>query len=136
VFQRAAKEKTNPKVFLFFTETPAGRLAANQFIGRINKHTVDQDPPASEATARAQTMAIMAWTGVPIDARELAAIKQPVLIVNGSNDIMASTAASYELYRHLPGAQLVLYPDSGHAALFQYHDAFVREVDSFLRSSR
>ena len=39
------------------------------------------------------------------------------------------------LYQHLPHAQLVLYPDSGHGALFQYHDAFVRQVDAFLRTS-
>ena len=134
-FRRAAKERSHPKVFLFFTETAAGKLAASQFLGRINKHTVDPDPPASEATAAAQLKAIMAWAGAPADNARLATIKQPVLIVNGSNDIMAPTPASYDLFQHIPHAQLVLYPDSGHGSLFQYHDAFVRQVDTFLRSS-
>lgn len=134
-FRRAAKERSHPKVFLFFTETAAGRLAATRFLGRIGKHTIDPDPPASEATAGAQIKAIMTWAGAPADTAKLAAIKQPVLIVNGSNDVMAPTAASYELFQHLPNAQLVLFPDSGHGALFQYHAAFVRQVDAFLRSS-
>ena len=134
-FRRAAKERSHPKVLLFFTETTAGKLAARQFLGRIDKHTVDPDPPASEATAAAQVTAIMRWASAAADNAMLAAIKQPVLVVNGSNDVMAPTHASYHLFQHIPNAQLVLYPDSGHAALFQYHDAFVREVDAFLRSS-
>jgi pimeloyl-ACP methyl ester carboxylesterase len=134
-FRRGAKERSHPKAFLFFTETADGKLAAKEFIGRINKHTVDPDPPASAATAASQLKAIMMWAGAPPDNAKLAAITQPVLIVNGSNDVMAPTQASYELFQRIPRAQLVLYPDSGHGALFQYHDAFVQQVDRFLRSS-
>lgn len=110
---------------------------AEGFVDALELETVDllPDPPASEATAAAQIKAIMTWAGAPADNARLAAIKQPVLIVNGSNDVMAPTPASYDLYQRIPQAQLVRYPDSGHAALFQYHDAFVREVDTFLRSS-
>lgn len=135
-FKRAAKERTHPKTFLFFSETPVGKLAAKEFLWRINKHTVDPDPPVSDVTMQAQMKAILAWTGAPPDNAKLAAITQPVLVVNGSNDIMTPTPASYELYKRIPRAQLVLYPDSGHGALFQYHDAFVREVDAFLRSAQ
>ena len=133
-FKRAAKERSHPKFFLFFTETPAGTRAATEFVGRINKHTVDPDPPASEATASAQIKAIMTWAAAPADNAKLGGITQPVLIVNGKSDVMAPTPASYELFQHVPRARLVLYPDSGHGALFQYHDAFVQEVDGFLRS--
>ncbi len=133
-FQRAAQERSHPKAFLFFTDTPAGRLAANEFIGRINKHTVDPDPPATEATTRAQLNAVTKWSAAPRDPAALAAITQPVLVVNGGHDAMVPTAGSHELYQHIPRAQLILYPDSGHGALFQYHDAFVNEVDLFLRS--
>jgi len=133
-FKRAAKERTHPKTFLFFSATPAGKLAAREFLFRIGKHTVDPDPPVSDVTVAAQMKAIMAWTSAPPDNAQLAALTQPVLVVNGSNDIMAPTLASYELYKRIPRATLVLYPDSGHGALFQYHEAFVREVDAFLRS--
>lgn len=135
VFRRTAKERSHPKMLLFFTETTAGQLAGRQFLGRINKHTVDPDPPASEATTAAQLAAIMKWASAPADDAMLASIKQPVLVVNGSNDIMAPTHASYHLSQHIPNAKLVIYPDSGHGSLFQYHDAFVREVDTFLRGS-
>jgi pimeloyl-ACP methyl ester carboxylesterase len=135
-FKRAAKERSHPKAFLFFTQTPSGKRAANQFVGRINRHTVDPDPPATEATTQAQLKAITMWSAAAPDDKALAAITQPVLVVNGSNDVMAPTVASYELYQRIPRAQLILYPDSGHGALFQYHDAFVAEVDWFLRSAQ
>lgn len=135
-FKRAAKERSHPKAFLFFSQTPAGKRAANEFIGRINKHTVDPAPPATEATTQAQLKAIMTWSAAAPDDKALAAVTQPVLVVNGNSDIMAPTVASYELYQRMPRAQLILYPDSGHGALFQYHDAFVTEVDWFLRSAQ
>ena len=57
---------------------------------------------------------------------------QPVLVVNGKNDVMVPTIHSYSLFQQLPNARLILYPDSGHGALFQYSDAFVREGLQFL----
>jgi hypothetical protein len=39
---------------------------------------------------------------------------------------------SYALFQQLPDARLILYPDSGHGALFQYSDEFVREGLQFL----
>lgn len=34
--------------------------------------------------------------------------------------------------RRLPDAKLVIYPDSGHGGVFQYHEQFVPEVLEFL----
>jgi pimeloyl-ACP methyl ester carboxylesterase len=59
-------------------------------------------------------------------------VTQPVLIVNGKTDVMVPTLNSYTLFQQLPDARLVLYPDSGHGALFQYADAFVKEGLQFL----
>jgi hypothetical protein len=39
---------------------------------------------------------------------------------------------SYALFEQLPDTTLILYPDSGHGALFQYSDEFVREGLQFL----
>jgi pimeloyl-ACP methyl ester carboxylesterase len=36
------------------------------------------------------------------------------------------------LYRHLPDAELMLFPDSGHGAHFQCVQRFVRRVTDFL----
>jgi pimeloyl-ACP methyl ester carboxylesterase len=59
-------------------------------------------------------------------------IAQPALVVNGSNDIVIPTINSYHLYQHLPDAELMLLPDSGHGAHFQHVNRFVRRVIDFL----
>jgi pimeloyl-ACP methyl ester carboxylesterase len=64
--------------------------------------------------------------------RYLDGIAQPALIVNGSNDIVIPTINSYHLYQHLPDAELMLLPDSGHGAHFQYVERFIRRVIDFL----
>jgi hypothetical protein len=43
-----------------------------------------------------------------------------MLVVNGHNDIMIPTINSFTLSQHIPDAQLIIYPDSGHGSLFQY----------------
>jgi pimeloyl-ACP methyl ester carboxylesterase len=71
---------------------------------------------------------------MPNNHNQLERITQPVLVVNGSDDIMAATLESVELFQHIPNAQLSLYPDSGHGSLFQHHALFVSQVDTFLDS--
>ena len=63
----------------------------------------------------------------------LDAITQPMPIATGSNDTMLPTDSSYELFKMLKNAQVVvMYPDSNHGAIFQYHDRFVQDVENFL----
>jgi pimeloyl-ACP methyl ester carboxylesterase len=61
-------------------------------------------------------------------------ITQPVLVTNRNRDIMIPTVNSFTLSTHLPNAQLIIYPDSGHGALFQHAGAFVSHVSEFPRS--
>jgi pimeloyl-ACP methyl ester carboxylesterase len=42
---------------------------------------------------------------------------------------------AYTMFKELSNAQLVLYPDSGHGALFQHHETFVSHVRTFLNAS-
>jgi len=63
---------------------------------------------------------------------ELRQIKQPTLVVKGRHDIMVPTINSYILSQHIPNAELVLYPDSGHGSLFQYPHLFASRVARFL----
>ena len=61
-------------------------------------------------------------------------IKVPVLVANGSNDLLVATENSYILWKKLVNAEahLHLYPDSGHGFLDEYHDHFSKLVNDFL----
>ena len=48
------------------------------------------------------------------------------------HDVMLPAYRSYVLSQQAPNAKLVLYPDAGHAFLFQEIEDFVAEIDRFL----
>ena len=58
----------------------------------------------------------------------------PVLVVGGNHDLIIPTVNAFVLAQHLPNAQLILYPDSGHGFLFQYHSLFSQHATLFLES--
>jgi pimeloyl-ACP methyl ester carboxylesterase len=60
---------------------------------------------------------------------------QPVLVANEKHEIMIPTVNSFTLSAHLPKAQLIIYPDSGHGALFQHAGAYTSHVSEFLERS-
>ena len=74
----------------------------------------------------------MGWPGKYVFLADLAAISCPTLVVNGSLDVMLPTINSFHLQQHLPDAQLILYPDAGHAAQFQYPGLFLAHLLLFL----
>jgi pimeloyl-ACP methyl ester carboxylesterase len=131
--QRGTAEGKNPKSFLFFSPTSSSQRAGQDFLTRLAARTQDLDTPASNETIQAQVKAIAVW-GSPSSAKEvdLGAIQQPVLVVNGNRDVMVPTSNSIALFEGLRNAQLSLYPDSGHGALFQHSPSFVEQVARFL----
>lgn len=118
---------------LFFEKSESSRARGREFLGRLRSRQADRDVPVSRATVNAHLTAISAW-GIPDTSKlsRLHAIRQPTLVANGDNDIMVPTANSSLLARHLPNAQLRLYPDAGHAFLFQYPVEFAADVNRFL----
>jgi pimeloyl-ACP methyl ester carboxylesterase len=56
----------------------------------------------------------------------------PTLIANGDRDGLFPAIDSAVLAREIPRSQLGIYPDSGHAFLFQYPERFAADVRRFL----
>jgi pimeloyl-ACP methyl ester carboxylesterase len=54
------------------------------------------------------------------------------LIANGDNDRMVPSVLSEDLHRRIPRSELIVYPDSGHGGIFQFHDTFVPVAVEFL----
>jgi pimeloyl-ACP methyl ester carboxylesterase len=118
---------------VFFTPSAASQAAGREFLKRFRLRTKDRDPEVNEKVALAQRAAIAKWGAKrdqPYDY--LKAIKQPTLVVNGSNDVIIYTINSYILQQNLPNAQLIIYPDSAHGSQYQYPELFVRHVSMFL----
>lgn len=119
-------------LFLFFAPSEASQAAGTAFWERRHQRT-DQDPPSSPQTAQAQIAAMLEWHK-PRGERytELKSIDQPTLVVNGSDDVMVPTVNSFTLSQHIPNAQLIIYPDSGHGSQFQHPERFVTHTQLFL----
>ena len=116
-----------------FTPSETSQAAGREFVRRFRLRAENRDPEVSQEAALAQREAIGKWGAKRENAwGYLKEIKQPTLVVNGSNDVIIYTVNSFILQQHLPNAQLILYPDSAHGSLFQYPDLFVGHVSMFL----
>jgi len=121
------------KQFLFFTRTPGGIEAGKAFLARLKERSENRDKEISVSAFIAQLSALRAWGQK--NAADLSVVKQPVLVVNGDQDRMVPTSNSRDLARRLPNSQLIIYPDAGHGAVFQFHDDFVLKALEFLQRS-
>lgn len=119
---------------VFFSSSEPSQAAGRRYLERIRRRRDDdRDVPVKAETIAAHLAARREW-GIrpPNDFAYLRAITQPVLVVNGSNDIIVPTINSYLLHQNLPRAELLLYPDSGHGSHFQYPQQFTARVTEFL----
>ena len=88
----------------------------------------------SDETAAAQREAIGKYYAPAENVLDyLKDIRQPTLIVQGSNDVIIPTVNSYILQQNLPNAQLIVYPDANHGSFYQHPELFVSDADQFLR---
>jgi pimeloyl-ACP methyl ester carboxylesterase len=120
-------------LYLFFSPSTSSQTAGRAFWERRHFRKINVDPPTSPQTTEAQVAALTEWGQVKSEPfTELKSITQPTLVVNGSNDVMIPTINSFTLSQHIPNAQLIIYPDSGHASLFQYPELFLSHARLFL----
>lgn len=115
-----------------FKATESSRKAGLAFLERKWRRT-DRDPEVSEQTITAQGEAIGKWVTPEADSLAyLKSIRQPTLIVQGSDDAIIPTIHSLTLQHEMPNAQLIVYPDSGHGSIYQYPALFVTHATTFL----
>lgn len=111
---------------------PADRTAAqNAYLAAISSYPAA--PPAPATVVAAQGRAVDAWwAGTDPAGKRAGSIAAPTLVADGTEDRLDPAANSRRLARLIPGARLRLYPDAGHAFLFQEQASFVPLVESFL----
>jgi pimeloyl-ACP methyl ester carboxylesterase len=127
---RASLTRADPKEFLFFNRNATGKPAAKAFIKRLQERTVDRDKPISTKAFQAQLKAIQKFgRSAPSDLSQLT---HPTLIANGDNDRMVPSILSGDLHRRIKGSELIIYPDSGHGGILQFHDRFSPVAVEFL----
>jgi pimeloyl-ACP methyl ester carboxylesterase len=129
---KSGAQNRHPKHLLFFRPSKNSQHAADAFLSRLSERKEDRDPAVTNEAIHAQVAAITKWGTA--SAGSLQSIRQPVLVVNGDNDVMVPTINSVELAGKLPNAELSIFPDAGHGAIFQYHEMFTRQALRFLQA--
>lgn len=133
----ATKEQNTPDdmQFLFYADTDTSRAAGMASLKRIGGGNADVGA-ASKTTM--QTIAAQGaatrtfFFGQDGAFKKLGTISAPVLVANGDQDRAFAVENSVALVRAIPNAQLAIYPDAGHAFLFQHAEHFAKDVAEFL----
>ena len=128
---RATLTRSDPKEFLFFNRNAAGKPAgegvrqaapgAHRRPGQGDRHQGVPDPAEGDRQKYGRS--------APSD---LSTFTQPTLIANGDHDRMVPSVLSEDLHRRIKGSELIIYPDSGHGGVFQYHEKFAPVAAAFL----
>ncbi|MDO4903180.1 MAG: alpha/beta hydrolase [Limosilactobacillus sp.] len=128
---KAAKEKVDPKRYIFYTHDEQGAKEAKIVLDRMNaRKDENKDKDIKVISFLRQLRAIKKWGKDKPD--DLSFITQPTLIANGEHDMQVPTKGSYELHAKIKDSQLVIYPNAGHGSIFQYADQFAEKLNSFL----
>ena len=111
---------------------PSNQSAAKESFEIATGDYPSSSPAPSEAIA-AQTTAVDKWfDGRDVAGDKTADINVPTLVADGIVDLLDPVANDHRITVIIPKAQLELYPDAGHAFLFQEEASFVSKIDTFL----
>ena len=127
----AALASPNPATVLSVLFPPDQAAAAKSYLAGILQYPGFY--AASDAVKAQQDTAIQHWmAGQDPAGRQLSRIRASTLVADGTLDQLDPTANDWLLALGIRRAHLLLYPDAGHAFLFQDAAQFVPAVERFL----
>jgi pimeloyl-ACP methyl ester carboxylesterase len=119
--------------YIMFKATPTSQAKGQEYLGRFMARQADRDAAVTLQTRDAHYDAVVDW-GIPDHNKlqRLAAIQQPTFVANGDTDRMLPPRLSHLMAGLIPNAQIKIYPDAAHGFLWQHHQEFGADVNSFL----
>jgi len=127
----AAASSDNPSVVLSVLFPASASAAAQLYVLSVLRYqpfyTVPPKVKAEQGTA------IDDWfAGRDAAGREVASVKVPTLVADGTEDALDPVSNDRQLAGLIKGAQLALYPGAGHAFWFQDERGFLARLGTFL----
>jgi pimeloyl-ACP methyl ester carboxylesterase len=127
---QAAINSGNPVAALSVLFPPSQLTAIRRYAAAIL--TYPDYYTASAAVRAKQEKAVDQWfAGDDASGRQPGKIRAKTLVADGKDDALDPVSNDRMLVRLIHGARLSLYPDAGHAFLFQDSASFVPELESF-----
>jgi pimeloyl-ACP methyl ester carboxylesterase len=109
--------------------------AASAYFAAVTRYPAG--PTVASTTVSAQAEASKAWfDGRDPAGQRTSSITAPALVADGSNDLLDLVANDHRIVGLLPRSKLLLYPDAGHAFLFQDAHTFLPAIETFLDAAK
>lgn len=134
--ERALKPINNEEdeVVLFFEPTSAESIKASKLShDRIAKRLDVSKIPSTQAVFDLYFKGGAGYREDKANFREqLKTTKTPILVISGDHDISFAVENWFALNRQLPTAQIIVYPQTGHAPQHQYPELTVNYITNFI----
>lgn len=121
-----------------YPRTTCAQRAGREFVRRLTTAVNSGRYPKESTPAHTYAAMINAedpWLESSANARALAHISAPTLVITGNEDIITPPANSRIIARGIPKARLVLLPGTGHSFLFQKPALVTRIVLNFFNAT-